>query len=204
MGYKYAQSGPPFNFLGNMSESQQAAFVGWLNQQAESLPQVQTFHQVRAQQLRKTAGMLEQFYASGPAPDKLAPTFIKPAWKPGADGYFPYAQRNDHAPAMVVGNLKRHFRSHLVHMDDAVFYMNQVRTQIERHEDQAQHAFDGITKVPALINQLSTLFGKPEYQGALVKDQSDLYEGEPRYRVSQFDDPTPWERQTRTGVSPSS
>jgi hypothetical protein len=186
-----------------MSESQKNAFTAWVNTASQALPQVQVHHQVRAQQLRKTAGMLEAYYASGSAPENLNPSFKKEPWTPTGPTYFPYAFRNDHEPSVVVGNIKKHFMSHLVHQDDGVFHMNQVRCQIERHEDLAQHANDGVKKVPALLNRLTVLFGKPEYQAALVHDISDLYKGQPRFRVNQLDDPTPWELDTRSGYSPT-
>lgn len=198
MSYQYAQTGPPFNFLGHLSESQKEAFAAWVKESTAELPKVQTFHQIRAQQLRKTAGMLEAFYGDA----GLGPSFVKESWTPSADGHFPYAFRNDHEPAMVVGRVKEFFRSKLVSIDDAVFQMNQVRTLIERHEDLAQYSREGVDKVPALMNRLETLFGQPEYQAALVKDKSDQYQGKPRFRVHQLDDPTPWERDTRSGRTP--
>lgn len=202
--YTYALTGPPFNFLGNLSESQKNAFTDWVNDQTPQLPQVQTFHQIRAQQLRKTAGMLEAYYASGAAPDDLAPTFVKDSWKPSAQGHFPYAFRQDHEPAVVVGRIKEYFRSRLVTQDDSVFHMNQVRGMIEKQEDLAQYSNEAATRVPDLMDRLETLFGQPEFQAVLVKDLSDQYQGAPRFRVHQLDDPTPWERQVRTGFSPTS
>lgn len=204
MAFVYAQTGPPFNFLGNLSETQKNAFTTWVNKQTGQLPQVQGFHQIRAQQLRKTAGILEKYYASNAVPDTLAPSFIKDSWKPSTAGHFPYAFRNDHEPAMAVARVKEVFRSRLVTQDDAVFHMNHVRVQIEKQEDLAQYANEGTTKVTELMNKLETLFGQPEYQAALVKDISDTYQGEPRHRVHQLDDPTPWERATRSSISPTS
>ena len=200
----YALPGPPFNFLGNLSETQHNALTTWVNGNTPTIPKVQTFHQIRAQQLRKTAGILETFYASGQAPDKLAPTFIKASWKPPTGGHFPYGFRLDHEPAVVVGKVKEYFRSRLVTQDDGVFHMNQVRGMIEKQEDLAQYQNDASTKVPQLMSRLLTLFAKPEYQAVLVKDISDQYQGEARYRTAQLDNPTAWERQTRTGHSPTS
>ena len=196
----YAQTGPPFNFLGNMSETQRNAFTAWISSQSQTLPAVQTFHQIRAQQLRKTGGLLEQFYAAAAVP--LAPSFIKATWKPAMKGHFAYGYRNDHLPAMAVSNVKDYFRAKLVHMDDAVFHMNHLRTQVERHEDLAQYANDGVQKVPLLMDRLQTMFGQPEYQGCLVKDITDQYCGQARFRTNQFDTPTPWELATRGSNSP--
>jgi hypothetical protein len=203
MAYRYAITGPPFNFLGNLSETQRNAFSAWVTKQTPSLPSVQVFHQVRAQQLRKTAGLLETFYAKSSAiPDNLAPTFIKNSWTPGPDGHFPYAQRNDHVPAMVVSNIKKHFHTRLVHQDDAVFHMNHLRAQVEKQEDLAEYAFEGTTNVSKLMDKLVTLFGQAEYQAALVHDISDSYQGEPRFRVHQLDQPTAYEIATRSSRSP--
>lgn len=204
MAFIYAQTGPPFNFLGHLSETQKNAFTAWVTKQTASLPQVQTFHQIRAQQLRKTAGMMEKYYASSAPPDSLAPSFIKDSWKPTDGKHFPYSFRNDHEPAMVVSKVKEYFRSRLVSQDDAVFHMNAVRVQIEKQEDLAEYSNEGMTKVGTLMNRLETLFGQPEYQAALVKDISDQYQGQSRYRVHQLDDPTPWERATQSSMSPAS
>ena len=201
MATKYAQTGPPFHFLGNMSETQKNAFSAWVTSQSAELPATQVFHQIRAQQLRKAGGMLEQFHAQAAVP--LAPSFIKETWKPDETGHFTYGYRNDHIPAMTVSHVKDYFKSKLVHMDDAVFFMNHLRAQVEKHEDQAQYVNEGVTKVPALMSRLTQLFGKAEFQGCLVKDISDLYKGQPRFRVNQLDPPTPWELDTRGSNSPA-
>jgi hypothetical protein len=198
MAYTYAVAGPPFNFLGNLSETQRNAFTAWVTKQTPNLPQVQVFRQSRAQQLRKSAGMLEKFYSTA-TPDVLAPTFVKATWTPGPQGHWPYAARNDHEPAMVVSKIKEIFHTQLVHQDDAVFHMNHLRAQIEKQEDLAQYTYQGAANVSNLVNKLEALFGAPEYQAALVKDISDQYKGQPRYRVNGLDAPTPWELDTRAG-----
>lgn len=204
MAAVYALPGPPFNFLGHMSETQKNAFTTWVNKSKASLPATQLHHQIRAQQLRKTAGMLEAYYRTSAPPDPLTPTFVKESWKPSAETHFPYAMRNDHEPSVVVGKVKEYFRSRLVHMDDAVFHLNGVRTQIEKQEDLAQYASEAQTKVGELMTKLESLFGQPEYQAVLVKDLSDQYMGQARYRTHELDDPTAWERSIRTGSSPTS
>lgn len=192
----YSNVGPPFNFLGNMSESQKEAFTSWVNANTSQFPDIQVFHQIRAQQMRKTAGMLEKYYAGA-----LAPTFIKETWTPAAEGHFSYVYRQDHEPAMVVGRIKEYFRPQLVAQDDAVFAMNQARTLIEKSEDLAQYASEASAKINQLMDSLEVLFGSPEYQAALVKDKSDLYRGEQRFRTFQLDPPTQWERDTGPGAS---
>jgi hypothetical protein len=82
--------------------------------------------------------------------------------------------------------------------------MNQVRGMIEKQEDLATYQNVAITKVPQLMTRLVTLFQKPGYEAVLVKDQSDQFQGQSRFRTSQLDAPTLWERQTRIGHSPTS
>jgi hypothetical protein len=80
--------------------------------------------------------------------------------------------------------------------------MNFIRTMVERREDLAQYAHEAVAGTPKLVNKLQQLFGKPEYQATLAKDKTDLYLGQPRFRVSKFDAPTPWELATKSGNSP--
>jgi hypothetical protein len=188
----YAHIGPPFDFLGNLSESQKGAFQTWVGAQLTTQPAVQLHHQIRAQQLRKTAGLLEQFYAMAATP--LSAGFQKDAWQVGPDGHWAYAFRNDHIPAMVVSKIKQHLRPRLELQDDGVFHMKHLRNQIEKQEDLAQYAADSSAEIPKLQARLETLFAQPEFQAALVKDVSDTYEGEPRFRVHQLDPPTAWEK----------
>jgi hypothetical protein len=197
---KYALTGPPFQFGGNLSETQRDAFYEWINTTKTSLPLVQQFHQIRAQQLRKSAGMLETYYAAQAT--ALAPTFEKSAWVPTIPHYA-YQQRNDHAPAMTVAALKKVFSTAITHMDDSVFHMNAIRCSIERYEDRAQAASEGTAQANALMAKLTTLFGQPEFQAVLVQDKTDQYEGSARFRTHQLDDPTPWEQTTRVGMSPA-
>lgn len=196
MAYKYARVGPPFNFLGHFTESQRQEFEKWVNKRTDNFDKIKVHYQIRAQQLRKTAGLLEQFYQSK-NDEQLAPTFEKEAWQPGSDGHFVYSYRDDHVPAVMMSRLKRPFKEQLQRHDEAVFHMNLLRNQIERLEDLAQQQEDAKTKVPDLLTQVQNLFNRPEYQAVLVKDQSDLYKGEPRYRVHQLDEPTAWEKEQR-------
>lgn len=192
MAFVYAKIGPPFDFLGNFSESQKNAFSSWVDDQTDNLPAIQLHHQVRAQQLRKTAGMMEKYYATLNT-EVLAPSFQKQAWQPATTGHFPYAHRNDHIPAQTVIEVKKRFRYLLERQDEAVFHMNHVRSQIELQEDKAQYAFEAPATVSALMDRIEALFTQPEYQAALVRDVSDQYKGQPRFRVNQLDAPTQWE-----------
>ena len=152
---------------------------------------------MRAQQLRKTAGVLETFY-SKLNDQKLTATFLKPAWQPGTNGHFGYIQREDQLPMVTVSKIKTRFREQLQRDDEGVFFMNHVRNLIENHEDNAQYANDiqsdtNKENLQTLLKNIDTYFGQPQYEATLVKDQSDLYKGQPRFRVHQLDEPTIWE-----------
>lgn len=197
MGYKYAKTGPPFHFLGHFSESQKEAFKKWIDARAQNFPAIQEHNQIRAQQLRKLAGILEKHYQDG---EQLGPSFQKEAWQPGPEGHTHYAFRDDHQPMVVMSQIKDKFQDQLQRQDEAVFHMNQVRVLIERHEDTAQVAKEAPTEVQQLWAQIETLFTQPQYQAVLVKDKTDTYGKDaagnpaPRFRVHQLDEPTPWER----------
>ena len=147
MTSKYALAGPPFHFSGNFSETQHNAFIGWVAARMGNFPAIQTHHQVRAQQLRKTAGLLEKFYATANG-ESLPLTFQKEAWQPGPDGHWAYTHRNDHAPAVTMGKIKDHFRFQLQRQEEAYFHMYHLRNQIERQEDLAQFARDAVAVQP--------------------------------------------------------
>lgn len=194
MAYKYARVGPPFNFLGHFSESQWAAFKTWSDARINNFGDVQSFYQIRAQQMRKTAGLLEAFYATK-NDQVLAPSFAKDAWQPGTDGYFGYINRNDQLPAATMSLVKERYQEQLQRDDEAVFFMNHLRNQIERLEDEAQFASTAIADVRQAMSEIDSMFSLPEYSAVLVKDQSDQYKGEPRFRVTQLDAPTQWEKE---------
>jgi len=79
--------------------------------------------------------------------------------------------------------------------------MGHLRTMIEKAEDQAQRAKEAPATVSELMAKLDRYFSQPEYQAVLVKDKSDLYEGQPRFRVSQMDEPTIWEKEKASAES---
>jgi len=199
VGYKYAQTGPPFNFLGHISETQWAAFKQWVNTRAVNFPDVQVHHQIRAQQLRKTAGVLEAFYAKT-NDQKLTPTQVngswpKEAWQPGTDGHFNYSYRDDHLSMVAVNKVKDNMQEQFERDDDGVFFMNHLRNIIESHEDNAQYAKDAQTLVTTQLSTVDNYFAQNQFQAVLVKDQSDQYKGGPRFRVHQLDEPTQWEKE---------
>src|SRR5271157_3117791 len=185
--YRYAYSGPPFNWLGHVAESQWNAFQSWYNNgvpnegvtyttasDPDSWTATQRHYQIRAQQLRKTAGALEQFYATT-NDEKLAPTFSKDAWQPPASGYSQYVHRNDQLPMVAMGQIKVYLKERLQRQDDAVFFMNHIRNIIEKMEDKAEYAADAPSSVADSIAKINGYFTLPAYSAVLVKDQSDVY-----------------------------
>jgi hypothetical protein len=197
--YIYGYSGPPFNFLGHHSQSQQTAFQDWVNARKGNLAAVQQFHQIRAAQLRKTSGALEQFYRKL-NDEPLAPTFKKPTWQPGPQGYFPYQWREDHLPMVAMAQVKDYMREQLQRQDEAVFHMNHARNLIEKQEDKAENAFEALNhpqrSLSLLLTKINSYFKKPEYDAVLVNDTGDVYPAgstQPRFRVHQLDAPTQWE-----------
>lgn len=214
MAYKYALPGPPFNFLGHFSQTQLGNLQTWVNARTGKLPAVQQHYQIRAQQLRKMAGALEQFAATV-NDQKLITAFVKEAWQPGKDGQFNYAYRDDHIPMVNVSALKAYLQPMFQRDDELWFFINHIRTQIEKMEDAAQYANDAVnstsknitnSNVKQLMSNIAALFANPQYQAVLVNDQSDQYgagdAAGPRFRVHQFDSPTQWELERANHSSP--
>src|ERR1700677_168654 len=137
----YAYTHPPFNYLGHFTMSQWMAFQAWVAKRQNNFTDISLFHRIRAQQLRKTAGVLEQFYNTL-NDQQLAPTFSKTIWAPGPDGHFTYPYDDDHLPMVMMSKIKLRFKEMLQRDEEGVFFMNQVRLIIEKHEDAAQDSFD--------------------------------------------------------------
>lgn len=195
-GYVYGYAGPPFNFLGNFSTTQWNAIQKYIGTAKANLPAIQTHYQIRAAQLRRTSGVLEQFYSN--ASSALAPTFSKVIWKAGPNGWFSYVQRDDHLPMVALSQIKDILREQFQWQDEGVFQMNHLRNLIEKNEDKAQKSTEGTGNISNLITAINGYFNKPEYQAALVKDQTDVYPAgttQPRFRVHQLDVPTQWEQE---------
>jgi hypothetical protein len=206
MAYKYAYAKPPFNFLGHHSASQKNAFKEWVDARTNNFTAIQFHHQMRAQQLRKTAGLLEQFYLTK-NDQVLKPTFEKPSWQPGEHGHFNHIPEDDHIPMVTMSKIKTRFREQLQRDEDAVFHMNQVRYLIEKHEDAAQYSkefLDSNTKdnLKQLLADIENHFTQPKYQTVLVDDISNLYKGEPYFRVHAGDKPTQWELEQMNHSTP--
>jgi hypothetical protein len=180
----------PFNFMGHFSETQFDSLKSWIEDEARAgQNSVTEFHRIRAQQLRKTAGVLEDFYASKRG--GLKPTFNKAPWKPPTGGHFQYVERDDSLPASAMFDVKELLRDQLKQDDDGVFAMNHLRTQIERHEDAAEEANESDTIVKARLEDIERYFKEPQYVAVLVQDKTDP---EHTYRVNQREDPTSFER----------
>src|SRR5271157_5639605 len=197
-GFFYGYTGPPFNFLGHMSLTQQQAFNAWVRAREENFAAIQQHYQIRAEQLRKTAGVLEQFYQTL-NDEKLAPTFNKAPWKPGPQGAFDYPYRDDQLPMIAMAQIKDYMKEQFQRQDDSVFQMNQLRNLIEKTEDKAEKALMAMNPtqfsndtVANLITRVTSYFSQPEYEAVLVNDQTDVYPTgttQPRFRVHQLDVP---------------
>lgn len=216
MAFQYAYAHPPFNFLGHFSASQWGAFKSWVAARQNNFIPISQFHQIRAQQLRKTAGVLEQYYSTV-NDQKLAPTFSKTLWKPGQYGHFAYPYDNDQLPMVMMSKIKIRFKEMLQRDEEAVFHMNQVRCLIEKSEDMAQYAHDFINSpsdtansstnnpetLQPLLAKINSYFSKPEYVAVLVDDVNNLYKGQPYFRVHQADTPTIRELEQMMHTDPS-
>lgn len=195
----YGYTGPPFNFLGHHSQTQQTAFQNWVNARTAKLTAIQQFYQIRAAQLRKTAGALEQYYATQ-NDETLTPTFQKTSWQPGPQGHFPYPWRDDHLPMIAMAQIKDYMQDQFQRQDEAVFHMNQARNLVEKTEDNAEKAFEALNhptrSIPLLLQRINSYFQKPEYDAVLINDIGDVYptnSKQSRFRWHQLDPPTQWE-----------
>lgn len=215
-GYVYGYTGPPFNFLGHLSLTQFQAFTAWVRAREGNFAAIQQHFQIRAAVLRKTAGVLEQYYATLNT-EVLAPTFKKEPWKPGPQGSFNYPYRDDQLPMVAMSQIKDYMKEQFQKQDESVFAMNYMRNIIEKTEDKAEKAFLAMNPtqfytdtVENLIGRINGYFSQPEYEAVLVNDQTDVYpekSGMPRFRVNQLDAPTQWEIEQITsapaGTGPS-
>lgn len=205
MGFKYARTGPPFNFLGTITESQKEALEKWVGKHKADFPDLTKFHQIRAHQLRKASGMLETFYKSkDPWSRGLEPSFEKDPWQPGPDGHFFPTQRDDQGPANAVFELRDRFQYPMAFDEEGQFRMNFLRTRFEFQEDLAQEMAEAADYVVQKLADLNRYFADPHYRASCIRDKSDLFEGEPRFRAHPWDQPTKAEQQAATGVLPKS
>lgn len=208
-GYVYGYAGPPFNFLGHFSKTQQDAFNVWVRAREKNFPAIQQHFQIRAAVLRKTAGVLEQFYSTL-NDEALAPTFNKKPWTPGSQGHFNYPYRDDQLPMVAMSQIKDYMKEQFQRQDEGVFAMNHIRNVIEKTEDKAEKAYQAMNPtqftnntVENLITRINGYFSQPEYEAVLVNDQTDVYPAgtvQPRFRVNQLDIPTQWEFEQMTSA----
>lgn len=208
-GYVYGYTGPPFNFLGHFSLTQWNAFQAWVNARTGNFPAIQQFLQIRSGNLRRTAGVLEQYYSTL-NDEKLVPTFNKQVWKPGPQGHFNYKFRDDQLPMVAMGQIKEFLKDQFQREDESVFAMNQLRNLIEKTDDRAERAYLAVNPtqyvsdtVSTLITRINGYFSLPEYEAVLVNDQQDVYPSgttQPRFRVHQLDIPTQWEVEQATST----
>ena len=198
MAFTYAKPGPPFNFLGTITESQKEALESWVNTHKADFQAISVFHRIRAQQLRKSSGLLEAYYAKDPR--NLKPTFIKEPWQPKEGGHFFPTQRDDQGPANAVYDLKDRMQYPMAADEEAVFRMNFIRTRFEFQEDLAQEAAEGEDYVTQKLADLNRFFADPHYRASCIRDKTDLYEGEPRFRAHPWDKPTAYEQRAANGT----
>ena len=188
----YARIGPPFNFLGHMNESQRDSMLAWMEARKGNFEGgITQYYQIRAQQLRKSAGLLEYYYANytDKTLDKPAPTFKKAVWEVGPSGHSLYTVGVDQSPAVVVSRMKEVYKEQLKPTEEAVFWMNWLRNTIEKQEDKAQKAAEAVSTVSINKGKLIAYFNDPAYSNNTLVRKSD----EADFRVHQLDQPTAWE-----------
>ena len=182
----YAKVGPPFNFLGHMTETQRDSFYSWMNARSKNFPAISQFYQIRAQQLRKSAGLLEYYYANY-SQDKPTPSFKKAPWE--SEGVpLLYSITNDQLPAVAMSKMKEVYKEQLQVDEEAVFWMNWLRNHIEKNEDKAQKAFEANDTVGANKTKLNEYFVDPSYNRTLVAKKN-----EDSYRTHLLDKSTQWD-----------
>lgn len=203
MAFQYAYPGPPFNWLGTFTASQKNSFEAWVHARQANFAPIQTWYQIRAQQFRKAAGLLENYNLQY-TEDALQPTFKKPAWQPGPQGHWVGNPRNDQFPMVAVSDIKAYMQPQFEYDDEAMFFMNHLRTLIERNEDEAQYASQGVATVKANIAQIESYFTQPQYQAVLVDDVNagNMYNGRPFFRVNPLDAPTQFELEQHARTTP--
>lgn len=184
---KYARVGSPFNFLGHMTETQRDSFYSWMKAKEGNFPDITTFYQIRSHQLRKSAGLLEHYYANY-SPDKPTPTFQKDSWQPTKGQHFLYNITNDQLPAVAVSKMKEVFKDQLQVDEEAVFWMNWLRNAVEKQEDKAQKSSEALETIKLNKTRLEQCWKDPSYSRILVSKAD-----ENTYRTHQLDAPLPEE-----------
>jgi hypothetical protein len=178
----------PFHFLGNFGEKQKNTFYKWIDARTERFPKIEEFWRIRAQILRKTGGVLEDFYTE--KREGLKPFFQKDVWKPGKNGHFTPLDRIDIEPAEAVEDIKEDFLFQLQLDEEGVFFMDLLRTTVESCEDNAQYAKEAPSRVGKRKSDLDRMFTEDKYANILVRDISAP---DQEVRVNAFQQPTDWE-----------
>jgi hypothetical protein len=187
-----------------MSVTQKNTFYAWITRNNKNQVPAMTWYQIRANQLRKSAGLLERYYATeypdSSTPQPMTPSFIKDEWQPGPTGHVLYINGDDVIPSINVSHLKDYFKHMLQRDDEGMFWMNWLRNHIERHEDMANMHYDAAIAVPKLQGDLNTMFSSPEFENVLVDDTKTSVVGVngvslpgPFNRTSQLNPQTAWE-----------
>ena len=182
----------PFHFLGTFGEKQKATLWAWTESRKANFARIEQFWRIRAQQLRKSAGVLEDFYAT--QRNGLKPFFVKDPFKPSEDGHFTAIAQDDAHPAQAIFEIKERFQPQLQLDDEGVFMMDHVRCLIEAAEDLAMMNHDAVAVVTARKSDVDQMFEESQYEAVLVKDISDLYKGQPKHRCNPLDAPTAFEK----------
>lgn len=203
MTFKYARTSLPFDFLGHMSESQKKEFYAWMDKKKPKFTPIQEWWQIHAHRLRKTAGVLEKFYKEK-AEDSVQPTFEKTSWSPHEQGHFNYVMGDDHIPGVTMSRLKNVYKFQLQVPEEGVFWMNWLRNHIEKYEDKAQFMKEATKTEAELRKELDGMFAQPAYEAVLVRDTTNTYKGESKYRVHQLDPPTIFEKEQFSHMSDKS
>lgn len=178
----------PFHFLGNFGEKQKKTFYKWIDPRIVKFAKIEEFWRIRAQQMRKTGGVLEEFYKE--KREDLKPFFQKDIWKPGPDGHFTPLDRVDIEPSEAVEDIKDVFLHQLQLDDEGVFFMDLLRTTVETSEDNAQYAKEAPDLVGKRKSDLDRMFTEDKYATILVKDISDP---DTAVRTNPLCQPEPWE-----------
>jgi len=164
---KISKVGPPFNFMGHMTQPQRDSFYAWMSARSGNFTNITTFYQIRAQQLRKAAGLLENYYANVSS-SKQTPSFQKVTWQPQNQLHTPYTLPSDQIPAEYVSRMKAVYKEQLQVDEEAVFWMNWLRNNIEKQEDKAQIAHEANDTVKTYQGELNTCFNDPAYERVLI------------------------------------
>lgn len=191
MDWNAVKLGLPFNFQGHLTSSQKKELVKWLNEQLTTTDKVRDWHSVRAAQLRRSSALLVDAHAES----NLPTAYFQKEVEKVIDSIVLLPQE-DARPANDVANAKQPFLTVIQAFSEAMFQQRRLKALVELHEDLAQEQEEAKDTVSRSISDLEACFGLAHYQANLVDDESNLYEGEPYFRVHPLQKPTPFEVRT--------